>query len=326
MVVNGRRYEVCCGLGRGRAHPPACGAAGLVRRAAGAVAAQPARGGVRCEPRKRLLALSAPPAPAHPSAPHPRPQVHRHHPPLVYGRTMGNAEPDASEGAALCEVAEGTITGKPCFGWISYRCGPRGVTERGAGQALVFVGSLRAHASGSCVSMRARRGCVWRRTAGRRADAPLPRRRRPPPSQDAQPVGAHGADAGRLLPAAPAGSVLSGLSSSRARPAPGGSVPPPPTLGSTAMPSWKPYETRLACKCRPLRARARPVASSAADTSARRARRRAWGAWGGQQRGGARADWLGPRRGQAPRLRERTQPPASAAAGRRHRTRRRSAA
>lgn len=45
-------------------------------------------------------------------------QVHRFHPPLAYGRTMGCA-PDASVGAALCKVEPG-ITGKACFGIITY--------------------------------------------------------------------------------------------------------------------------------------------------------------------------------------------------------------
>lgn len=45
-------------------------------------------------------------------------QVHRFHPPLAYGRTMGCA-PDASVGAALCRVDRG-ITGKPCYGVITY--------------------------------------------------------------------------------------------------------------------------------------------------------------------------------------------------------------
>lgn len=45
-------------------------------------------------------------------------EVHRFHPPLAYGRTMGCA-PEASVGAALCKVDTG-ITGQPCFGVITY--------------------------------------------------------------------------------------------------------------------------------------------------------------------------------------------------------------
>lgn len=45
-------------------------------------------------------------------------QVHRFHPPLAYGRTMG-CTPEASVGAALCKVEQG-ITGQPCFGVITY--------------------------------------------------------------------------------------------------------------------------------------------------------------------------------------------------------------
>lgn len=45
-------------------------------------------------------------------------QVHRHHPPLVYGRTMGGV-PENSEGAAVCKV-EGGRGGQPCYGAITY--------------------------------------------------------------------------------------------------------------------------------------------------------------------------------------------------------------
>ncbi|KAF6258638.1 hypothetical protein COO60DRAFT_1470892 [Scenedesmus sp. NREL 46B-D3] len=47
-----------------------------------------------------------------------RHEVHRFHPPLAYGRTMGGA-PEASVGAALCKVERG-LTGQPCFGVITY--------------------------------------------------------------------------------------------------------------------------------------------------------------------------------------------------------------
>lgn len=46
-------------------------------------------------------------------------EVHRHHPPLVYGRTT-SADPDASEGAAICAVPQG-LGGKACYGVITYR-------------------------------------------------------------------------------------------------------------------------------------------------------------------------------------------------------------
>eukprot|EP00983_Pelagomonas_calceolata_P024255 764299-Pelagomonas_calceolata.AAC.4 len=45
-------------------------------------------------------------------------QVHRHHPPLVYGRTMSE-NPEESVGIALCMV-ENTASGKPIFGLITY--------------------------------------------------------------------------------------------------------------------------------------------------------------------------------------------------------------
>mmetsp|Transcript_15139 Transcript_15139/g.39959 ORF Transcript_15139/g.39959 Transcript_15139/m.39959 type:complete len:141 (+) Transcript_15139:101-523(+) len=45
-------------------------------------------------------------------------EVHRHHPPLVYGRTMSE-NPEESVGIALCMV-ENTASGKPIFGLITY--------------------------------------------------------------------------------------------------------------------------------------------------------------------------------------------------------------
>lgn len=49
----------------------------------------------------------------------PTPQVHRHHPPLVYGRTMGGS-PEQSEGVALCRVERGQ-GGAPAYGLITYQ-------------------------------------------------------------------------------------------------------------------------------------------------------------------------------------------------------------
>lgn len=48
----------------------------------------------------------------------PCPQVHRHHPPLVYGRSMGGV-PENSEGVAICKVDAGK-SGRPCYGLITY--------------------------------------------------------------------------------------------------------------------------------------------------------------------------------------------------------------
>ena len=47
-------------------------------------------------------------------------QVHRHHPPLVYGRSM-TAEPEQSEGAAVCRVVSGP-GGLPVYAAITYQC------------------------------------------------------------------------------------------------------------------------------------------------------------------------------------------------------------
>jgi hypothetical protein len=46
-------------------------------------------------------------------------QVHRYHPPLVYGRTMGTGPPENSEGIALCKI-ENTADGVPAYGLITY--------------------------------------------------------------------------------------------------------------------------------------------------------------------------------------------------------------
>ena len=46
-------------------------------------------------------------------------QVHRHHPPLVYGRSM-TEEPEHSEGAAVCKEERG-VQGKPTYSVITYQ-------------------------------------------------------------------------------------------------------------------------------------------------------------------------------------------------------------
>ncbi|GFR47174.1 hypothetical protein Agub_g8867 [Astrephomene gubernaculifera] len=46
-------------------------------------------------------------------------EVHRHHPPLVYGRTMGGV-PEQSEGCAVCKVEKG-LGGQACYGLIIYQ-------------------------------------------------------------------------------------------------------------------------------------------------------------------------------------------------------------
>ena len=47
-------------------------------------------------------------------------QVHRHHPPLVYGRLHGT-DPEHSTGAAVCETKQ-SITGGPLYTFITYEC------------------------------------------------------------------------------------------------------------------------------------------------------------------------------------------------------------
>ena len=46
-------------------------------------------------------------------------QVHRHHPPLVYGRSMSE-DPEHSEGAAICRVEKGP-QGRAVYAAITYQ-------------------------------------------------------------------------------------------------------------------------------------------------------------------------------------------------------------
>ncbi|GLC33153.1 hypothetical protein PLESTB_000364800 [Pleodorina starrii] len=46
-------------------------------------------------------------------------EVHRHHPPLIYGRTMG-AVPEESEGSAIYKIEKG-LGGQVCYGLITYQ-------------------------------------------------------------------------------------------------------------------------------------------------------------------------------------------------------------
>ena len=59
-------------------------------------------------------------------------QVHRHHPPLVYGRDSLGLAPEFSEGAAVCAVDRGP-TGLPTFAVVTYRREP---AAHPAGHAL----------------------------------------------------------------------------------------------------------------------------------------------------------------------------------------------
>lgn len=46
-------------------------------------------------------------------------QVHRHHPPLVYGRSMCE-DPEHSEGAAICRVERGP-QGQAVYAAVTYQ-------------------------------------------------------------------------------------------------------------------------------------------------------------------------------------------------------------
>jgi hypothetical protein len=98
------------------------------------------------------------------------PQVHRHHPPLAYGRTMGHTDPEESVGAALCAVERGPA-GAPVYGFITYRRAQGGVARLGAARCGL-PGWRAAHASA-----RVARNALARVPAS----SPRPRRRPPPP-------------------------------------------------------------------------------------------------------------------------------------------------
>lgn len=46
-------------------------------------------------------------------------EVHRHHPPLIYGREGGDADPEAAPGLALCRVPRSVLGGE-CYVAITY--------------------------------------------------------------------------------------------------------------------------------------------------------------------------------------------------------------
>ena len=48
-------------------------------------------------------------------------EVHRHHPPAIYGRTMGaNIQPEQSEGAAVVKSENPGANGEPTYAFITY--------------------------------------------------------------------------------------------------------------------------------------------------------------------------------------------------------------
>lgn len=47
-------------------------------------------------------------------------EVHRHHPPLVYGRSMVDCDPEQSTGIAVCRVDRSRVSSHPCFIAITY--------------------------------------------------------------------------------------------------------------------------------------------------------------------------------------------------------------
>ena len=47
-------------------------------------------------------------------------QIHRHHPPLVYGRQMIDTEPEDAPGIAAFKV-ENSVLGSPCYTVLTYQ-------------------------------------------------------------------------------------------------------------------------------------------------------------------------------------------------------------
>ncbi|KAI3437647.1 hypothetical protein D9Q98_000098 [Chlorella vulgaris] len=47
-------------------------------------------------------------------------EVYRHHPPLVYGRSMVDCEPEMSTGIAVCRVDRSRFSSTPCYVAVTY--------------------------------------------------------------------------------------------------------------------------------------------------------------------------------------------------------------
>lgn len=47
-------------------------------------------------------------------------QVHRHHPPMIYGRDMIDIEPEESTGIALCKI-EDSVLQVPCYAITTFQ-------------------------------------------------------------------------------------------------------------------------------------------------------------------------------------------------------------
>ncbi|EFN56055.1 hypothetical protein CHLNCDRAFT_145521 [Chlorella variabilis] len=47
-------------------------------------------------------------------------EVHRYHPPLVYGRSMVDCEPEQSTGIAVCRVDRSRLGARPCYIAVTY--------------------------------------------------------------------------------------------------------------------------------------------------------------------------------------------------------------
>ncbi|KAL4522405.1 hypothetical protein Ndes2526B_g03354 [Nannochloris sp. 'desiccata'] len=47
-------------------------------------------------------------------------EIHRHHPPLVYGRQMVDTDPEEGPGIAACKI-ESSVLGTPCYAVLTYQ-------------------------------------------------------------------------------------------------------------------------------------------------------------------------------------------------------------
>lgn len=93
LRLEGRRYEVRCAAAALRAHGKA----------------------TKCS---RPFGPCLPPRQSLPSTCHL--QVHRYHPPLVYGRSMVDCEPEQSTGIAVCRVDRSRLGARPCYIAVTY--------------------------------------------------------------------------------------------------------------------------------------------------------------------------------------------------------------
>lgn len=104
LRLEGRRYEVRSGLQAGH------------RSSAHALCLSPFLRSRPHSPSQAAALRNTRPS----RAPPPPLQVHRFHPPLLYGRAMLDCEPEASTGIAACRVERSRFGSGPCYVVVTY--------------------------------------------------------------------------------------------------------------------------------------------------------------------------------------------------------------